>query len=91
MRIIWDAPIEMDDGVILHADVFLPEAEGKYPVIMTWRRLPLAFRFSRSNIIASSEYAPPTRSSNAASAEPKWLRSLLVRAFAMEDSPRKES
>src|SRR5579863_9616836 len=35
MRIIWDAPIEMDDGVTLRADVFLPEAEGKYPVIIT--------------------------------------------------------
>jgi len=43
-----------------------------------WRRLPLPFRFSRSNIIASSEYARRTRSSNAASAEPKWPRSLLV-------------
>jgi predicted acyl esterase len=30
MRIDWDAPIEMDDGV-LRADVFRPLAEGKYP------------------------------------------------------------
>ncbi|MFM0741363.1 CocE/NonD family hydrolase [Paraburkholderia xenovorans] len=36
MRIIWDAAIEMDDGIILRADVFLPEKEGKYPVIMTF-------------------------------------------------------
>ena len=35
MRIIWDAPIEMDDGKILRADVFLPEKDGKYPVIIT--------------------------------------------------------
>jgi uncharacterized protein len=35
MRIILDAPIEMDDGVILRADVFLPEREGEYPVIIT--------------------------------------------------------
>ena len=35
MRIIWDAPITMDDEVILRADVFLPEQEGKYPVIIT--------------------------------------------------------
>jgi len=36
MRIDWDAPIEMDDGVVLRADVFRPLAEGKYPVILTY-------------------------------------------------------
>jgi putative CocE/NonD family hydrolase len=35
MRVIWDTPIEMDDGTVLRADVFLPEKEGKYPVIIT--------------------------------------------------------
>lgn len=35
MRIIWDAPITMDDGTVLRADVFLPEKEGKHPVIIT--------------------------------------------------------
>ena len=34
MRIIWDAAIEMDDGIVLRADVFLPEKEGKYPVVI---------------------------------------------------------
>ena len=36
MRIDWDAPIEMDDGVVLRADVFRPVAEGKYPVILSY-------------------------------------------------------
>jgi predicted acyl esterase len=36
MRIGWDTPIEMDDGVVLRADVFLPLAEGKYPVILSY-------------------------------------------------------
>ena len=36
MRIHWDAPITMDDGVVLRADVFLPLAEGKYPVILSY-------------------------------------------------------
>ena len=36
MRIDWDAPIKMDDGVILRADVFRPLAEGKYPVILSY-------------------------------------------------------
>src|ERR1039458_3032449 len=35
MRIIWDAPIPMDDGLVLRADVFLPTGNGQYPVIMT--------------------------------------------------------
>jgi predicted acyl esterase len=36
MRIDWDAPITMDDGVVLRADVFRPIAEGKYPVILSY-------------------------------------------------------
>ena len=36
MRILWDAPITMDDGIVLRADVFLPMAEGRYPVIMSY-------------------------------------------------------
>ena len=35
MRIDWDVPIEMDDGLVLRADVFRPVPEGRYPVIMT--------------------------------------------------------
>ena len=36
MRIEWDAPVAMDDGVVLRADVFRPVAEGKYPVILSY-------------------------------------------------------
>jgi predicted acyl esterase len=36
MRIDWDVPIRMDDGVVLRCDVFRPIAEGKYPVIITY-------------------------------------------------------
>jgi len=35
MRIDWDAPIKMDDGIVLRADVFRPQAEGKYSVILS--------------------------------------------------------
>ena len=35
MRIDWDMPIEMDDGLELRCDIFRPIADGKYPVIMT--------------------------------------------------------
>jgi predicted acyl esterase len=34
MRIDWDVPIDMDDGVILRADVFRPDDGGRYPVIL---------------------------------------------------------
>ncbi len=30
MRIEWDLPIEMDDGIVLRADVYLPAEEGRY-------------------------------------------------------------
>ena len=36
MRVDWDAPIAMDDGVVLRADVFRPVADGKYPVILSY-------------------------------------------------------
>ena len=36
MHIDWDAPIEMDDGVVLRADVFRPVGDGKYPVILSY-------------------------------------------------------
>ena len=35
MRIDWDVPIQMDDGIVLRADVFRPIEEGRYPVLMT--------------------------------------------------------
>ena len=36
MRIDWDVPITMDDGVVLRADVFYPLASGQYPVILSY-------------------------------------------------------
>ena len=35
MRIDWDVPIEMDDGLVLRADVYRPIEEGTYPVVLT--------------------------------------------------------
>jgi uncharacterized protein len=35
MRIDWDVPIRMDDGVVLRADVYRPVAAGRYPVILS--------------------------------------------------------
>ena len=36
MSIDWDAPIAMDDGVVLRADVFRPVGDGQYPVILSY-------------------------------------------------------
>ena len=36
MRIDWDVPVKMDDGVILRADVFRPLAPGKYPALVSY-------------------------------------------------------
>jgi uncharacterized protein len=34
MRIDWDMPIRMSDGVVLRCDVFRPASEGRYPVLL---------------------------------------------------------
>jgi predicted acyl esterase len=36
MKIQWDVPIRMDDGLELRADVFLPDAAGRYPAILSY-------------------------------------------------------
>ena len=36
MRVDWDVPIAMDDGIVLRADVFRPVAPGKVPAIVTY-------------------------------------------------------
>jgi len=36
MRIDWNVPITMDDGLVLRADVFRPVKEGKFPVILSY-------------------------------------------------------
>jgi uncharacterized protein len=36
MKIDWDFPIEMDDGLVLRADIFRPVEDGQYPVILTY-------------------------------------------------------
>jgi len=36
MKIDWDVPIAMDDGLVLRADVFRPVAEGRYPALLSY-------------------------------------------------------
>jgi|GEM_PF-1462696 len=52
MRIDWDVPVVMDDGVVLRADVFRPDTNGRFPVILSYgpyaRGASLPGRLSRS-------------------------------------------
>lgn len=36
MRIDWDVPIPMADGVVLRADIFRPADDGRYPALITY-------------------------------------------------------
>jgi predicted acyl esterase len=36
MRIDWDVPITMDDGLVLRADVFRPIEPGRYPALVSY-------------------------------------------------------
>src|SRR5215475_10082608 len=36
MRIDWDVPIQMDDGIVLRADIFRPVVERRHPVILSY-------------------------------------------------------
>jgi uncharacterized protein len=36
MRVDWNVPITMDDGLVLRADIFRPVKDGRYPVILSY-------------------------------------------------------
>jgi uncharacterized protein len=36
MKIEWDVPITMDDGLVLRADVYRPIDDGQYPVVLSY-------------------------------------------------------
>ena len=36
MRIDWDVPITMDDGLVLRADIYRPAGTDKHPVILSY-------------------------------------------------------
>lgn len=46
MRIDWDMPITMDDGLVLRCDIYRPTADGAYPVIMTYGPYGKGLHFS---------------------------------------------
>ena len=36
MRIEWDVPVTMDDGLVLRADLYRPAAPGRHPVLLSY-------------------------------------------------------
>jgi len=49
MRIDWDAPIPMDDGIVLRADVFRPNDDKAYPVILSYGAFGKGLAFQEGN------------------------------------------
>ena len=49
MRVLWNEPIAMDDGIVLHADVYLPVKPGRYPVILSYGPYGKGYAFQESN------------------------------------------
>jgi uncharacterized protein len=49
MRVQWDVPVTVDDGVVMRADIFLPLAEGRYPVILTYGPYAKGLSFQDGN------------------------------------------
>ena len=57
MAISWDVPIEMDDGLVLRADVYKPTEEGQYPVIASYG--PYAKNLSSAILLISQDIEEP--------------------------------
>ncbi len=36
MKIDWNVPLTMDDGIVLRADLYRPIQDGRYPVILSY-------------------------------------------------------
>ena len=48
MRIDWNVPIEMDDGLVLRADIFRPVDSGRYPVILRYGPYAIGLSFQKA-------------------------------------------
>lgn len=49
MIVEWDVPIDMDDGVVLRADVFRPSDDDRYPVILSYGAFGKGLAFQEGN------------------------------------------
>jgi predicted acyl esterase len=49
MRIDWDVPIPIEDGIVLRADLFRPIGDGKHPVILSYGAFGKGLTFQDGN------------------------------------------
>jgi len=49
MRIDWDVSIVMNDGIVLRADLFRPNGDGQYPVILSFGAFGKGLAFQEGN------------------------------------------
>ena len=63
MRIVWDAPIEISDGVVLRADVFRPVGENTIPAILSYGPYAkgMSSRGKSPVRLAAADQGPPWR------------------------------
>src|SRR5262249_59717558 len=59
MRIDWNVPIAMDDGLVLRADVFRPVAERRDPAILSYGPYAKGLAFQDGYPSASQRMAAP--------------------------------
>lgn len=52
MRILWDAPITVSDGIVLRADVFLPLGDDRVPAILSYGPYAKGMSFAESRPFA---------------------------------------
>ncbi|WP_375460643.1 CocE/NonD family hydrolase [uncultured Enterovirga sp.] len=69
MRVDWNLPVVMDDGLVLRADVFRPVSEGRHPVLLTYGPYAKGLAFqdgypSAWSIMAAKHPDVPAGSSN---------------------------
>jgi putative CocE/NonD family hydrolase len=69
MRVEWNAPIVMDDGLVLRADIFRPVGDGRHPIILTYGPYAKGLAFqdgypSAWTIMAAKHPEVPAGSSN---------------------------
>ena len=49
MRVDWDVPIPLDDGIVLRADLFRPDRDGKFPVLLSYGAFGKGLAFQEGN------------------------------------------
>jgi predicted acyl esterase len=49
MRIEWDVPIAMDDGVVLRADLFRPLGDTPCPILLSYGAFGKGLAFQEGN------------------------------------------